>query len=198
VPDSGGAADAGAQSVSERPRNLLPLVLGLAGGIVLVDLLTKIVAVNRLEGEPDIELLGGLLTLTLVRNPGAAFSLGTGFTFVLSAIAITVVIVVIRLSRRLQSTAWALTFGALLGGAIGNLIDRIFRSPGPLRGEVVDFIALPNFPVFNVADSAITIAGISVVLLTLLGITLEGGRVGDDEDEVDDVPADRERGGEHG
>jgi len=152
----------------------LALVLGVASAVVITDLVSKLVVVKRLEGHPPLRLLDGLLVLDVTRNSGAAFSIGTGVTVVFTIIAVAVAVFVVRQARRLRSTAWALTLGALLGGAVGNLICRIFRSPGPFRGHVVDWIELPHWPVFNVADAAITVAGVSVVALTLLGVPLEG------------------------
>ncbi|WP_428846963.1 signal peptidase II [Rhizohabitans arisaemae] len=142
----------------------------------LLDLVTKIITVRLLEGREPIELLGGLLTLRVIRNPGAAFSIGTGLTLVLSLIAIGVVIAIVRTARRLRSTPWAISLGLLLGGALGNLTDRIFRAPGPLEGHVVDWIELPNWPVFNVADSAIVCGGILAVVLAWRGVQLDGTR----------------------
>jgi signal peptidase II len=112
--------------------------------------------------------------LRLVRNPGAAFGLAEGYTVVLSIIALGVAAVVIRLSRRLASTPWAVAFGLLLGGALGNLSDRVFREPGFLRGHVVDFLALPHWPVFNIADSSICVAAALIILMALRGRRWDG------------------------
>jgi signal peptidase II len=110
------------------------------------------------------------------RNPGAAFSFAEGATVVFTAIAVVVVAVILRVSRRLGSLGWAASLGLLLGGASGNLVDRLFRSPGPGRGAVVDFIDFQVFPSFNVADSAITVGAVLAVLLSLRGIELDGSR----------------------
>ena len=128
-----------------------------------------------------MEILGGLVYLQLVRNPGAAFSLATGYTWVLTIVAIAVVVVIVRVSRRLRSTGWAVALGLVLGGALGNLTDRLFRSPGPLQGHVVDVVSLfaPDgrvWPVFNLADSSIVSGGVLLVLLALLGRELDGTR----------------------
>jgi signal peptidase II len=140
---------------------------------VVLDQVTKALAVARLtEGRPT-RFIGSLLRFDLTRNAGAAFSTATGITWVLTLLAVVVVVVVIRASRRLGSRIWALAFGLLLGGACGNLADRIFRAPGVARGHVVDFLELPHWPIFNLADSAIVSAGVLVVLLTLLGIGWE-------------------------
>jgi len=157
-------------------------LLALIAVTVLVgDILTKIIGVARLEGEQPVRVLGGLVYLQLVRNPGAAFSLATGYTWVLTLVAAAVVVVIIRVSRRLRSTGWAVSLGLILGGALGNLTDRIFRAPGPLQGHVVDTVSLfaPDgrvWPVFNLADACIVTGGVLLVLLALLGRELDGTR----------------------
>ena len=140
------------------------------------DLLTKILAVDRLSDRPDVPLLGDLLVLHLTRNPGAAFSTGTEFTAVLSGIAVVALVVVVWLSRRLGSTAWAWALGLLLAGIAGNLTDRLFRSPGPFRGEVVDFLMLPNWPVFNIADICINLGAGLVLVQAFRGVHIDGSR----------------------
>lgn len=150
------------------------LLVAVAVATLVIDLVTKIVAVATLSDRSPVELLGGLLTLRLTRNSGAAFSLAEGYTVVFSTVAIVVVFVIARIARRLASRGWAVALGLLLGGAMGNLTDRIFRAPGVLRGHVVDFLELPNWPVFNVADSAIVTAGCLMVLLALRGIEVDG------------------------
>ncbi|MBM9460490.1 signal peptidase II [Nocardioides sp. zg-536] len=145
--------------------------------LLVVDQVTKVLAVRHLTDRDDIELVGELLQLHLTYNPGAAFSLGTGFTEVLSALAVAATVVVLWISRRAASKVWALGLGLLLAGIVGNLLDRIFRDPGPFRGHVVDFLMLPNWPVFNVADMCINV-GVAVVLLQVLrGVALDGTRV---------------------
>lgn len=156
----------------------------LAGAVFVLDIVTKVVGVALLEGREPVRLLGGAVYLVLVRNPGAAFSLATGYTWLLSLIAGAVVVAIIRISRRLRSTGWAVALGLILGGALGNLADRIFRSPGPLVGHVVDTVSLfaPDgsvWPVFNLADSAIVTGGALLVLLALLGRELDGTRTAD-------------------
>jgi signal peptidase II len=147
--------------------------------VLLLDVVTKVVAVATLEGKSPVRLLGGGLYLVLYRNPGAAFSLATGMTWLLTLIAVAVVVVILRLAPRLRSTGWALGLGLVLGGALGNLVDRFFRSPGPLQGHVVDFLSLlaPDgsvWPVFNLADSAIVSGGVLLVVLALLGRDYDG------------------------
>jgi len=155
------------------------ITLGVAALVLAIDQLTKWWAVSTLEGEPPVRVVGDLLKLELVRNPGAAFSLGTGYTFIFTGIAIVVVVVIIRTSRRLGSVWWAIALGGMLGGAIGNLSDRIFRAPGGFQGYVVDFIELPHYPVFNCADMAIVGSAVLMVILALRGIDLDGSRPGD-------------------
>jgi signal peptidase II len=143
---------------------------------VVADQVTKAIALRRLEPGETVDLVGSLLRLHLVRNSGAAFSIGAGFTLVLTVIATGVVVVVLRLSRRLRSKVWTVALGLLLGGALGNLTDRFFRDPGPLRGHVVDFLELPRWPVFNLADTAVVCAAALMVLQTFRGVALDGAR----------------------
>lgn len=150
--------------------------------VIIVDQITKYLAQEyllprRLNGEPAIEVLGSFLKLTYAENTGAAFSLGTGITWVFTIIGFVVVGFILRYSRKLGSVWWALALGGALGGAIGNLIDRMFRAPGPFRGFVVDFLQLPYWPVFNVADSAVVVSGIGIVILLVRGIAVDGSRV---------------------
>jgi signal peptidase II len=141
-----------------------------------VDLVTKVLAVRHLtEGDP-VDVLDGVLRLDLVRNPGAAFSTGTSYTLVLSVIALVAAGVVIRFGRRLGDRTWAVALGLLLAGVCGNLTDRIFREPGVLRGHVVDFLALPHWPVFNVADMLIDVAVVLIIIQTWRGIGITGAR----------------------
>ena len=121
-----------------------------------------------------MNVVGSLVRFTYTENTGAAFSLGTGYTWIFSIIAIVVAVVIIRTSRQLGSIAWSVAFGGLLGGLLGNLIDRITRPPSPGMGSVVDFIAFPNFPVFNVADMAIVGSAGLMVLLSIRGIEIKG------------------------
>jgi signal peptidase II len=137
---------------------------------------SKAWADHRLAGREPISLLGGLVKLVHTTNAGAAFSIGTGFTVVLSVVAAGVVAVLLRIAGRLRSTAWALALGLVLGGALGNLLDRIFRAPGTFRGQVVDWIRLPHWPVFNLADSGIVCGVVLILLLELRGVRVDGGR----------------------
>jgi signal peptidase II len=148
----------------------------VAAFVLVADIVSKAIVVARMPDHPPIRLLGGLLTITLTRNGGAAFSIGTSMTIVFTAIAVGVIVYILRTARNLRSIGWAITLGLLLGGATGNLLDRIFRAPGPFEGHVVDWIQLPDWPVFNLADSSIVLAGVLVVLLALRGIRLDGTR----------------------
>jgi signal peptidase II len=149
-----------------------------------VDLVTKIVALERLDGRPDVRVVGDLLQLHLTRNAGAAFSTGTQYTVLLSCIAIVALVVVLWLSRRLGSVAWAVAMGFLLAGVAGNLTDRMFREPGPFRGHVIDFLMLPNWPVFNVADICINVAAALILIQAFRGIRMDGTRPDGRQDTV--------------
>ncbi|MFC4082078.1 signal peptidase II [Amycolatopsis samaneae] len=161
------------------PRRTVGIVFAVAVVIWAVDLITKNLAAANLEGKEPVRILGGLVYLQLVRNPGAAFSMATGMTWVLALVAAAVVVAIVWLSRRLRSVGWAIGLGLVLSGALGNLTDRIFRAPGPLQGHVVDFISAfaPNgqgWAIFNIADSAICVGGVLIVLLSLLGKDYDG------------------------
>jgi signal peptidase II len=149
-------------------------VLATALVVVVCDIVTKLIVVAKLSDRAPVVVIPHLLTLTLTRNPGAAFSIGPGVTIIFSAVAIGVVVVIVRTARRLVSIGWAIALGLLLGGALGNLIDRLFRAPAPLRGHVVDWIELPHWPVFNIADSAIVIGGLLAVILAVRGTEFDG------------------------
>jgi len=161
-------------SRSTSPR--IAILLGVALLVLVLDIISKTIVVATLSDRLPLRLLGGLLTLRESRNPGAAFSIGgTSTTILFTAIAVGVVIFIVRASRRIYSLAWAIALGLLLGGAMGNLTDRIFRSPAPFRGWVVDWIQVPHWPVFNLADSAICCGGALMVLLAARGHGIEGG-----------------------
>jgi len=149
--------------------------LAVACTVLVLDQVSKVLIVADLGPHRRAVWLGGLITLQLVRNPGAAFGVGASYTIIIAAIAVGTIVFILRAARRLRSTAWAVVLGLLLGGAMGNLSDRLFRAPGPLRGFVVDWIKLPLFPpTFNLADTAITFGAIIAVLLALRGIRIEG------------------------
>ena len=148
----------------------------MAAAVLVADLVTKVVIVATMQDRTDrpVHVLGHFVEIVYTRNGGAAFSIGPGATVLFTAVAVAVVIVIVRQARRLSSGPWAVTLGLLLGGALGNLIDRLFRAPGPLRGHVVDWIQLPHWPVFNIADSAIVVGGALALLLAARGVPLEG------------------------
>ena len=153
----------------------LAVMLGVAAVVITADAVSKALALRDLPGHQPVRLLDGLLTLELKLNPGAAFGLGTSYTAIIALIACGVVVYVIRMAARLRSLAWTIGLGLLLGGAAGNLGDRLFRAPGPLRGSVVDWLNLPHFPwTFNLADAAITCAAVLVGILALLGKRIDG------------------------
>lgn len=143
------------------------------GGVMLAglaaDVITKVVVVDRLDPETPVRLLGGLLTLRLIRNPGAAFSQGQNLTYLFALAGIGVLLfVILRLVPRLGHTGWSIALGLLCAGVAGNLTDRLFRRPGVLRGHVVDFLQLPHFAIFNVADMCITSAAVLIMVLSVV------------------------------
>lgn len=164
-------------------RPLVLALLALAAAVLVVDQLSKLWAVASLTEGERTPLLGDLLGLTLLYNPGAALSIATGMTWALTLAAGAVSVVILRIANRLGSRGWAVALGLLLGGALGNLCDRIFREPGVGRGHVVDFIAYGSVFVGNVADIAIVAAAVLIVLLSLRGIGVDGTRVVDGDAE---------------
>jgi signal peptidase II len=171
-----GTTDAGGASAGRPPRSWrLAALFGAVGLLVLgLDQLTKALALHHLTPGEPVNVVGSLLKFNLIRNPGAAFSLGTSYTPVISAVQIIVAVGVVWLSRRLGSIGWAVAFGFLFGGAVGNITDRIFREPSPFHGHVVDFLQTPHWAIFNVADMAVTSAAILLVIQTLRGVKLDG------------------------
>lgn len=153
----------------------LALVI-VAVPVYVADQLTKAWVTANLQPDQPRDLVGSVLRLNLIRNSGAAFSIATGATWVLTMIACAVVVFILISARRLGSRGWALALGLLLAGSLGNLTDRMFRAPGPGRGHVVDFLQLPNFPIFNIADSAIVSAAVLIALLAFRGINIDGTR----------------------
>lgn len=169
-----------ALAARRRRRRLLGLLLALTVVIATLDQVTKILAMDRLTEGSFVPFLGDVIGFQLVRNPGAAFSIATGMTWVFTIVMVVVAIAVLRFSRRLGSTTWAAALGMLLGGCIGNLIDRLFRDPGFARGHVVDFINYNGWFVGNVADIAIVGAAVLIALLALLGREIDGSQAGDE------------------
>lgn len=158
-----------------RARRLTVGLTAVAAVVLVGDQLSKWAAESLLStSEPTRWFLGELLGWRLIYNPGAALSIGTSFTWVLTLIAVGVVVTIVRISRRLVSRTWALALGLLLGGALGNLGDRLFRDPGFARGHVVDFINYADFFVGNVADIAIVVAAVLIGYLSFRGTPLSG------------------------
>lgn len=155
------------------------LVVVAVIGYVL-DQSTKAWAVSALDPGSPRELVGSLLKLHLTFNPGAAFSIGTNATWVLTLIATVVIAFTIYSARKLRSRGWALGLGLLIGGALGNLTDRFFREPSFGKGHVVDFLELPHWPIFNVADICVVSAACLIALLSIRGIGLDGSRLTDE------------------
>ena len=167
-----GAADVAAAPAGP-PRRRLRLLLSVALVVLALDVITKVLAVRLLTPGQPVSIIGDTVTWTLVRNSGAAFSMATGYTWVLTLVATGVVIGIIWMGRRLVSPWWALGLGMILGGALGNLMDRFFRSPGPLQGHVVDFLSIGWWPVFNVADPAVVGGAILLVVLSMFGFDFD-------------------------
>jgi signal peptidase II len=175
------ASDAGSRSAPARSPRAIAVLAIAAVIVVLGDLVTKQLALSNLDGREPARLLGGLVYLSLTRNSGAAFSLGSDYTFVFPVIATGVVVWIAWMALRLRSVPWGLALGLVLGGALGNLIDRIFRAPGVGVGHVVDMISVfapygDAFPVFNLADSALVIGVGLAILLELTGRRRDGSR----------------------
>ncbi len=177
-PETGEAGSAPAPATADRgaPKQLLVLLAGVTLLGYGADQLTKWLAVQRLDPGEVIPLIEGWLSLRLLYNSGAAFSLGEGATWVFTAVAVVVTGVILRVARNLGSRRWAVTLGFLLAGALGNLTDRLLREPGFARGHVVDFIDYHGLFVGNVADIWIVGAALVVALLGLAGIGPDGTR----------------------
>ncbi|MEU5392884.1 signal peptidase II [Streptomyces tibetensis] len=164
------------EATAERPRGRrrIAVLFAVATFAYAIDLISKLIVVAKLEHHPPIEIVGDWLKFEAIRNAGAAFGFGEAFTVIFTMIAAAVIVVIARLARKLYSLPWAIALGLLLGGALGNLTDRIFRAPGVFEGAVVDFIAPKHFAVFNLADSAIVCGGILIVLLSFRGLDPDG------------------------
>ncbi|WP_280364424.1 signal peptidase II [Nocardia wallacei] len=174
------------------PARRLPALLLVAAVIFALDLGTKALVVAKMTPGEPISVIGEVVRLTLVRNAGAAFSMATGMTWLLTLVAAGVVIGVIRIGRSLRSLGWTIGLGLVLGGAFGNLVDRLFRAPGPLQGHVVDFISVTKWwPVFNVADSAIVCGAILLVALTLFGFEPDGTRARHSDGKAESAPGEQ-------
>jgi signal peptidase II len=176
APAEGSRTAAAESGAAERPkgRRRIAVLFAVAAFAYALDLVSKVIVVAKLEHHTPVRIIGDWLKLEAIRNPGAAFGFGEAFTVIFTVIAAAVIVVIARLARKLYSLPWAIALGLLLGGALGNLTDRIFRSPGVFEGAVVDFIAPKGFAIFNLADSAIVCGGILIVLLSFRGLDPDG------------------------
>jgi signal peptidase II len=189
VSDESSPQPAFTEGGESRPRRRVRLLATVAAVVLAVDIVSKVYAVRTLTPGQPVSIIGDTVTWTLVRNSGAAFSMATGYTWILTVIATAVVGGIFWMGRRLVSPWWALGLGMILGGALGNLVDRFFRSPGPLRGHVVDFLSIGWWPVFNVADASVVGGAILLVALSVFGFDFDtiGRRTsGDESDETAD------------
>lgn len=159
----------------QRPRRRLTVAV-TALLVFGADLATKTWIVHAYGDGHVTTVIPGVLDIEEGRNAGAAFGIATGSTIIFTVIALAVAIAIVRIAARLRSRSWAIALGLLLGGAVGNLGDRIFRSPAVFRGHVVDWIYLHHWPVFNIADSGVVIGGILAALLVVQGIRFDGSR----------------------
>ena len=181
-----------ADPVPQRTRRIwaLTVMFCVAVLVLAADAISKQQVLARLPGHPPVRLLDGLITLDLTFNAGAAFGVGTSYTAVIALIVCGVFVYIVRTARRLRSLAWTIALGLLLGGALGNLGDRLFRAPGLLRGEVVDWINLSHFPwTFNLADASITCAAVLIAVLALRGVRIDGTSPAHAADRAEGTPA---------
>ncbi len=171
-----------------RQVGLRPGILLFATAVVVwaADQGSKYLALHHLARNERVDLIGSLFGLRLTSNPGAAFSMATNSTWVFTVIATVVVLMIVRIAGRLGSSGWALALGLLLGGALGNLTDRLIRPPSFGQGHVIDFLELPHWPIFNLADSCITTAAVVIALLSVLGIGFDGRRTSPEQGEPAD------------
>ena len=154
--------------------NLWKRLYTIAWAVWLVDFATKVWAINNLSASNPTKIIGDFLQLTLIRNSGAAFSLAQGATIIFTLFAIFVVAAIAYFAPRITSRGWSVVLGLALGGVLGNLTDRIFRSPGYFTGHVIDWIELTHWPVFNLADTAIVVAAGIAVILSIRNISPMG------------------------
>lgn len=177
-----------APTTPKRPSaQLIALLVGVAAVGYGLDQATKAWAQSSLDPARPKHLVGSLLQLRLTHNAGAAFSIATNATWVLTIVAAVVIVATIFMARRLRSKPWAAALGLLIGGALGNLTDRFVRAPGGGKGHVVDFLELPHWPIFNVADCCVVTAACLIALLAFLGIGIDGRRAAtNSKDEASD------------
>ncbi|MEU9508156.1 signal peptidase II [Micromonospora sp. NPDC048170] len=198
-PAGPGSAEPGAGSVQPRAgtshRRAVAILFGIALTALVADLVTKHLALGALEDREPVRLLGGAVYLSLIRNSGAAWGIGGDYTWIFPPIILGVVGWILWMTLRLRSLPWAISLGLVLGGALGNFIDRVFRAPGWFVGHVVDMISVfapygRVFPVFNLADSALVCGVVLALLLELTGRQRDGSRIGKDEPADEAAPAD--------
>ncbi|MEV0394359.1 signal peptidase II [Polymorphospora rubra] len=176
VPDAAGPRPAATR------RRAVTILATLAVVTVLADLGTKHLALQTLDEREPVRLLGGAVYLTLIRNSGAAFSLGSDYTWVFPTVTLVVVGWIGWLAVRLRSVPWAISLGLVLGGALGNMVDRVFRAPGPFLGHVIDMVSVFDprgqvFPIFNLADSALVCGVLFAIFLEFTGRQRDGTRI---------------------
>ncbi|YCH09445.1 signal peptidase II [Arthrobacter sp. alpha11c] len=155
---------------------MLWLFAGFAVFAYAFDQLTKLWVTSTMTEGERIPVLPPLLHWYYIRNSGAAFSIGENVTWIFTIVMAGVSVAILLQLRRLGSAWWALSLGLLLGGALGNLTDRLFREPSFAMGHVVDFVQVPNFAIFNIADSAVVSGVVIICLLTLRGVGMDGTR----------------------
>jgi signal peptidase II len=155
---------------SSRALRARRLFIIIATATFALDLITKNWAESSLQNREPIRVLGDFLKFTYATNPGAAFNFATNATFVLSSLKLCVAAFIIYYMTKSVETRWAIGLAFLFGGVVGNLFDRATREPGNWQGEVVDWIQIPHWPVFNIADSAIVCAGIFMTILAMRNI----------------------------
>ena len=164
---------------SQKPKTQLGktlLFLGVATFVVLIDQITKSLALTNLHTFQTVPFILDIVRFTLVFNDSAAFSLGGSATWVFTLLSTIASLALLWFGPKFRTTGWLILIGLALGGVVGNLVDRLFRSPGFPNGHVVDFIQIPfNFPIFNMADSAITISAAIIAIRIIRGEKL-GGR----------------------
>ncbi|MET8066502.1 signal peptidase II [Micromonospora sp. NPDC005313] len=182
-PAGAGTTESGAGAPRRRAVGLL---LGVSVFSLLADLGTKQLALAELTGREPVSVLGGAVYFSLTRNSGAAWSIGSDHTWVFPIITFVVIGWIAWMAVRLRSLPWAVSLGLVLGGALGNLIDRIFRAPGHFVGHVVDMISLFDpygqvWPVFNLADSSLVCGVVLAVFLELTGRQRDGSRLRDEK-----------------
>lgn len=161
---------------------------------LVLDQASKAWAIGALDDARIIPLIGDALSLRLIRNSGAAFSIGGSMTWLMTLVAIAVTIAILVVVPRIGSSRWSLALGLLLGGSVGNLCDRFFRDPAPLRGHVIDFIDYGGLFVGNIADIAIVVGAGMLLWLVFTNIDMDGSRPQHAADDPTDRPEEDSRG----